>query len=153
MLYVLASTFGIMGKGSLVGASGGVLGLLAACAVLFPRIQVILILFPMQIRTAAILFAVMFMLIVLTGGENAGGHLCHLGGMATGYLWVMGKAHFGQMGIKLQKGTWEKKQQKRAQLQYEVDRILAKVHQEGIHSLTRKEKQILQKATEDQKRG
>jgi phage tail tape-measure protein len=33
-------------------------------------------------------------------------------------------------------------------LQMEVDRILQKVHQSGIHSLTSKEKKILKKATE-----
>jgi len=38
-------------------------------------------------------------------------------------------------------------------LQIEVDRILRKVHEQGIHNLTPKEKRILKKATEaEQKR-
>jgi dipeptidase len=72
--------------------------------------------------------------------------------MAAGFVWILGRSHFDRMGMKLKKGAWEKKQQKQSQLQYEVDRILAKVHEQGIHNLTRKEKQILQKATEEQKR-
>ena len=39
----------------LIGASGGVYGILLACAVLFPTFRVILFIFPVPIRLAAIL--------------------------------------------------------------------------------------------------
>ena len=45
------------------------------------------------------------------------------------------------------------KDREQENMQYEVDRILAKVNEKGIHSLTRKEKQTLQKATEQQRRN
>jgi hypothetical protein len=50
-----------------------------------------------------------------------------------------------------QQGKWEKKQQKLAKQQEQVDQILAKVHKSGINSLTPKEKYILRKATKLQK--
>jgi len=152
-LFVVASAAGAFGGGVLVGASGGILGLLVACAVLFPQIRVVVILFPMPIRTAAVLFAVMFGLIVLTSGPNAGGHLCHLGGMATGYLWVMAGPHVASLKRRTSQGAYQRKVLERRQRQIEVDRILAKVHSQGIHSLTRTEKKILQQATEEQKRS
>ncbi len=156
LVFLIASVFGWM-NGYLVGASGGVLGLLVACAILFPQIRVILFIFPVAIRTAAILFTVVYLLFVLTGGHNAGGHLCHLGGMATAFVWVMGRSFFSRSvaGVyeKVNRSHRLQQQQKNQQVQYEVDRILAKVHREGIQSLTPRERKILQEATEQQKRG
>ena len=152
-LFVAASEAGAFGGGNLIGASGGVLGLLVACAIMFPQIRVVVILFPMPIRTAAVLFAVIFGLIVLTSGANAGGHLCHLGGMATAYVWVMGKGHMASWKRRTNNGAYQRKILQRHQQQIEVDRILAKVHSQGIQSLTRTEKKILQQATEEQKRS
>ncbi|HUU91631.1 MAG TPA: rhomboid family intramembrane serine protease, partial [Phycisphaerae bacterium] len=48
---VLALPHGI----PLIGASGGVYGILLACAVLFPNFRVILVLFPVPIRLAAVI--------------------------------------------------------------------------------------------------
>ena len=151
LLFVTFSYLGWMTGFYLIGASGGVLGLLVACAILFPQIRVILFIFPMQIRSAAILFAIFYFLTVVTGGANAGGDLCHLGGMATGFIWVMGRGRFGQLFAKRQESAYKRKWEQQQKLQYEVDRILAKVHEQGVQSLTRKEKQILQQATEQQK--
>ena len=46
---------------------------------------------------------------------------------------------------------WEKKITEQRNLQVEVDRILAKVHESGIHSLTYKEKKTLKQATKAEK--
>jgi hypothetical protein len=112
-----------------------------------------MILFPVPIRTAAILLCVIYTLTVITNAYNAGGDLCHLGGMATGFIWVMGRPYFTLLRGKYGTVNYEKKIEEQRKAQFEVDRILQKVHENGIHSLTRKEKSILQKATEEQKRG
>ncbi len=152
-LFTFLGTLGI-GKfmGLLVGASGGVLGLLAACAILFPGITVILILFPVPIRAAATILIVMYTLNVLIGGNNAGGDLAHLGGMFTGIAWVMGRPYLERLKAKHQEGAWERKVEDERSFQFEVDRILAKVREQGIQSLTKKEKQMLAEATARQKR-
>lgn len=150
LIYVLANRFGWIGGMYLIGASGGVLGLLVACAILFPHFVVFLFIFPVPIRFAAILFTILYLLNVIRGGVNAGGDICHLGGMATGFLWVMGRPYLAGRRQQKQQGAFERKRQQQAAEQYEVDRILAKVHEKGIHSLSRREKQILQRATENQ---
>ena len=152
LLYIGASSIGLLPDGLLVGASGGVLGLLVACAILFPQMMVILILFPMSIRTAALLLTAVYVLMVLTGGQNSGGDLCHLGGMATAFIWIMSKPYLAKWKMKQLEGAYQRKMENQQQRHYEVDRILAKVHGQGIQSLTRKEKQILQDATEQKKR-
>jgi len=51
----------------------------------------------------------------------------------------------------MRKGAWAKKQRQLAEEQAEVDRILEKIHTEGLNSLTRKEKKILAQATRHQR--
>lgn len=151
LLFVVANALGIISGGLLYGASGGVLGMLVACAILFPHFVVLLFIFPVPIRFAAGLFTVVYILSVISGEGNAGGDLCHLGGMAMGLIWVLGGPYFASMRQKSSAGTYQRKMEQDRAMQYEIDQILAKVHKKGIQSLTRKEKQILQRAT-DQKR-
>lgn len=151
-LYLITSSMGILPGGQLVGASGGVLGLLAAAAVLFPQFKVIMFIFPVPIRFAAILLVVVYGLNVLSKGQNAGGDICHLGGMLTGFLWVRYKGLFAAMNEKRQEGAWAKKQQAVQKEHFELDRILAKVKDKGIHSLSNKERKFLSAATETQRR-
>ncbi len=152
LVYILGTAVGLLAQGVLIGASGGVLGLLVACAVLFPSIQVILFIFPVPIRFAAGLFTVVYILSVLSRSGNAGGNLCHLGGMATGFIWVMAGPYWQQWRNKYNQGAFAKRKQQEQALQYEVDQILAKVREQGIGSLTGKEKETLRKATEQQKK-
>ncbi len=143
--------------GILIGASGGVLGMLVACAILFPQFVVILIFFPVPIRFAAILFTAIYLLSVISelfnpgSTGNAGGDICHLGGMATGALWVWGRPFYEARKAKYEQAITQKHQQMQAKQQYEVDRILAKVHEKGVHSLTPSEKRALQRATDQEK--
>lgn len=151
-LYIIATQSGLMSTRPLIGASGGVLGLLVACAILFPQIRIlVMFMFPMSIRTAAIIFAVMYPLLIIRG-DNAGGNLCHLGGMATGFLWITARPYLSSRQRKVSQVSRQHRSQDRAKLQFEVDRILAKVHQQGIQSLTRREKQTLKDATDQQQK-
>lgn len=153
ILYIITVQINLLAAVPLIGASGGVLGLLVACAILFPQIRIlVMFMLPMSIRTAAILLAVMYPLMIIRG-ENAGGNLCHLGGMATGFVWVMARPYLNARKQQTKRFTQQRASQDQAKLQYEVDRILAKVHDQGIHSLTRRERQTLQNATEQQQRN
>lgn len=147
-LYILLARIGFLGQGVLVGASGAILGLLSACAILFPHFILFVVVFPVPIRVAAVAFGFMYFLLVVTRGNNAGGHAAHLAGMAAGAAYVLFGPRIGQFRLKTRAGSWEKKMQQERLLQVEVDRILAKVHDSGLHSLTSKEKRILKKATQ-----
>ena len=153
-LFVLAGLFGYFSGFPLVGASGGLLGIMAACALLYPQMKVLLfpIPLPIPIRILVFFITVGYIINVLRNGPNAGGDICHLGGMATGFLWVIARPYLAAWSQKTQQGSFEKKQQDLQKLQFEIDRILAKVHDQGIQSLTKSEKQILQQATQHQQR-
>lgn len=68
-----------------LGASGSVLGVLGAAAVLFPRSQILLFfVLPMTLRVAALLFTGMYILNLISQGSNYGGDVSHLVGMGLG---------------------------------------------------------------------
>lgn len=139
----------------LVGASGGVFAVLAACAILFPHLQVVLLLFPVPIRLAAVILIVLSALFLLSGRESETAHAAHFGGMAAGALWVglgprLRRAR-EEARQKIQRGAWQRRLQREQKEQEEVDRILDKIRREGLHRLSPREKRILQDATEKQR--
>jgi len=131
----------------MIGASGAILGMLAACAILFPHFIVFIVVFPVPIRVAAVGFTALYFLLVVTKAENAGGNAAHLAGMAAGAAYVFSQSWRDKFKFKLQSGRWEKQMSSQRNLQVELDRILEKVHNSGIQSLNSKEKKILREAT------
>jgi len=152
LFYTLLSGIHFLQASSMVGASGSILGLLAACAILFPNFVVIVFIFPVPIRMAAIGFAAVYFLLVITVAHNAGGHAAHLAGMAAGAGYVFSQPWRERFKLRMQTGAWERKMAEQRRLQLDLDRILQKVHDCGIHSLTSKEKRTLKKATELERR-
>ncbi len=141
----------MLGVLPLIGASGAILGMLAACAILFPHFVVFIIVFPVPIRVAAIICLFIATVIILGKGSNAGGEAAHLGGMAAGAIYVVSQSWRAKFKLKVRSGAWERKMAAQRNLQLELDRILQKVHKSGLHSLTPKEKRILKQATESER--
>ncbi len=157
LMYLLVTTTGWLNpRISLVGASGGVLAVLGACAVLFPGIQVILILFPVPIRTAALIFTVLYLFNLGTRGANAGGDACHIAGLAFGIIYGY-RGHHWIAAWEQRKATASHRaaaslRQSQDQLNVEVDRILDKVHRQGMGSLTRREKRTLEQVSKERRK-
>jgi len=154
LTYIFLAAVGWLGAGMMVGASGAVLGVVAACAVLFPRFNLVLFVFPVPIRLAAAGLLLVYLVNVLTGigSGGAGGDAAHLGGMLAGLVCVSLQPAWDKLTLKMRSGSWEKRIEEGRRLQIEVDRILAKVHRAGLHSLTRREKAALKRATQEEVR-
>jgi membrane associated rhomboid family serine protease len=73
-----------------IGASGAIFGVLLACAILFPDRQVIL--FPIPIKMSMRTFVIIMTALEFLGTFGLGGdnisHICHLGGMLVGYVYL-----------------------------------------------------------------
>jgi len=147
LFYMLLVGIGFLPPIPMVGASGAILGMLAACAILFPHFVVFIFIFPVPIRIAAVGLTAVYFLFVVTKGANAGGHAAHLAGMAAGAAYVFSQSWRDKFKFKFRSGHWEKRMATQRNLQFEVDRILHKVSQSGIQSLSSKEKKILKEAT------
>ncbi len=153
----------------IIGASGGVYGIIVAAAVYFPSFKIIFLFFPVPIRVAAVfIFAIMgFTLVEGVGSIVSGGgfgaakpqfwsDVAHLGGAVTGGIWVALRqrgpaAASSSLVAKIKNGRWQKKMAERQKVQAEADRILEKIHEHGIASLTGREKRTLKKATDQQR--
>lgn len=145
----------------LVGASGALYGILIGAATLYPNQQVQLLIppIPMKLRTMAFVFLGISLFSVLAGA-NDGGNAAHLAGAALGFFLVKrpGLLNWAdrmspeaiQAGYT--KGRYEKKVKKEQATREEVDRILSKVSEKGLQSLSSREKKILQQDT-DRLRG
>lgn len=73
-----------------LGASGGVFGLLLAYGMLFPNQRVMLLFppIPMKARTFVIVFGAMELVFGFTGWQPGVAHFAHLGGMLFGWLLI-----------------------------------------------------------------
>ncbi|MHC4544299.1 MAG: rhomboid family intramembrane serine protease [Planctomycetota bacterium] len=150
LLYPFLVLVGWLGAAPLVGASGSILGMLAAGGILFPNMMVYVWgVIPVKLRILAIIFAAISIISLLRPDQftNAGGEAAHLGGMVAGAVYVFSQSWRDKLKLRFRTGAWEKKMTTQRNLQVEVDRILEKVHSGGIQSLTTKEKRILRQAT------
>ncbi len=147
----------------MVGASAGIFGILAAFYFIAPNVRVLLFfIIPMQMRTFAVGYFIFETLGVIFNWHNAGGSAGHLGGALFG-LAVLKLPPLKAFVVRLSQIGDKKGPEKRPrdgkvvrestrsplELTKEVDRILDKISEQGIQSLTTKEKETLNKARRD----
>jgi membrane associated rhomboid family serine protease len=149
--------------GALVGASAGIYGIFVGVAVIAPNLRVMLWLPPIELsmRQLAIGVLTISVLLILTKiGGNEGGEAGHLGGALLGFLLVrypglLGGMSMGGNIIRLDRRRTEPKLRPRTELslhdESEVDRILDKISQEGFQSVTSEEREVLRRASEQQR--
>ena len=156
----------------LVGASAGVLAVMATFCAMYPPIPLTLLLFfiipirlmPMTALKLTVAFEVFGLLYSLSGGNSDIAYSGHLGGLAIGYVlakaFQQGKLAFIQ-NIKLPKISIFKNKTKRGVNNYKykvnispenenvnekIDIILNKINREGFASLTEEEREFLRSA-------
>ena len=80
-----------------VGASGGIYGLLLAFGVYFPHRTVVLLIppIPMKARTFVVVFAIVELVFGVTGTASGVAHFAHLGGMLGGWLMIVYRRRSG----------------------------------------------------------
>ncbi len=143
-----------------VGASGGVFGVMAAFATLFPQRRMSLLLFPFFSLPAwkMVSAIVAIELVYLVQGGAAGGiaHSAHLAGALAGvvYARVAGRGGFpddGMRGIRRKIGEWITPERETAVDAAEMDRLLDKVASQGLGSLTPAERRRLEQASRERR--
>ena len=162
LLFFLPGFFdGYTAAVQMVGASAGLFGVLAAFYFVAPDARILLFfVIPMKMRTFAIGYLIVESLAVIFNWHNAGGSAGHLGGAIFGFAilkspplknLVIKLSQIGEKGPKKKRRTRDGtiiRESNRAPLDLtkEVNRILDKIGENGIQSLTKKEKETLDKA-------
>ncbi|OGC94715.1 MAG: hypothetical protein A2W25_16000 [candidate division Zixibacteria bacterium RBG_16_53_22] len=138
----------------IIGASGAIYGILVAYAMLFPdRYVYVYFLFPVKVKYLVIfLVAIEFFSTYQADGVA---HFAHLGGALVGFLylryswkWKLQKWPLAGFLQRLKTRAANKKRGEGSQIMDEVDAILDKINRVGYDNLTRKEKKILEKASD-----
>jgi len=140
----------------IIGASGAIYGILVGFAVLFPnRMVYIYFLFPVQVKYMVGFMIALEFILSLTGSQGNIAHFAHLGGALVGFLYLKGNWRGQSIKYKISgyfhRQRMEKmarQREKEMQLMEEVDRILDKINQIGYDNLTRREKKILEDASD-----
>jgi len=144
----------------LAGASAGVMAIIVATATLLPDYTIPLILIgPVRLKWLALFFVIIDFLGIT--GFNAGGELSHLGGALIGFIYIRqlqngndmiaGITKFFKPRPKL-KVVAKGPSRSRNDLprQEEIDAILDKISKAGYDSLTKQEKEILFRASNNE---
>lgn len=145
-------------RAELIGASAGVFGVIMACAYIAPDTMIQLIFPPvsLRMRTLAYGYFAIAAFNLLYGTENAGGEAAHVGGALAGYFFIR-RSHllrdfFDDFARRPKKTAPRAGRLARAGPDdAEIDRILAKVHENGLHSLNDRERAVLQRASEQKR--
>jgi hypothetical protein len=143
----------LFATGPLIGASASVCAVMLALTTLFPDLPITALIFfvlPLRMRASTLGYGLVTVSILfwLSRLQPGVGHLAHLGGFATG--WVFGLAYRGRLGeggsrfISSIFGRQEAAPQSdMLRALPTLDDVLAKIQRYGIESLTREERQIL----------
>lgn len=156
LFYSLLVQIGWLDPGILVGASAGIFGILVALIVIAPDMQIMLLFppIPMKMKTFGKIILGLGVFTVLTTGNNAGGEASHLGGAILGFLlmkqpWLLDwvdQLGQGQVVVRKPQRHHAPKIGSRTSVNMEsseVNCILDKVSEHGVHSLTDEERQTL----------
>ncbi len=132
-----------------IGASGAVCGVAAAFAAIDPKREMTYILFPipwpitMKTLTMVLLFA-LGSVIMLVGFHSTIAHAAHLSGGLVGYAYGYHVRRRMKPGLGFDQPALPRDTRPD---QAEVDRILEKINSQGIDSLTRRERDMLDRAS------
>lgn len=143
-------------QGVVVGASGGVYGLLIAYAMVWPNREILfMMIFPMKAK----FFVVILMLMIAFSQGGRVAHMAHAGGLLGGFLFVRYFSFFRNFlnfdfsfSRYLQKKKFKKYQEEmemRQNSQAKVDELLEKISRNGMKSLTKKERKFLNEASQN----
>lgn len=139
-----------------IGASGAIYGIMVAFALIFRERVITLLLFfiiPIQMKAKyliALLFGMVVLAILFTGGDSPEAHFAHLGGALFGlgyfYLPEYSNRFFDFLRARKEEQIEKSKMLKKQNLEHireEIDVILDKINDVGFENLTDEEKKVL----------
>ena len=144
----------------LIGASGAIYGILIAYGMMFPNRTVYLyFMIPIKVKWFVVFLGAVAFLSSFNNNTNIS-HLTHLSGMVIGFVYLRYYWHWKDFRFSVHKQIEEfrssissKRDQKKIEMQNEVDQLLDKINDAGYDNLTEEEKDLLYRASKDFSQG
>ncbi|NUP96242.1 MAG: rhomboid family intramembrane serine protease [Planctomycetaceae bacterium] len=127
-----------------VGASGAILMLLIIVATLYPSRPIVLLFVPMPIWLAAVIFVGLDLFGLIRGGVGTA-YLVHLGGAALGFVLAKSGAIWFDPFEAWAARKAVKQVEDQQNDEQRLDELLARIHREGIGSLSGREREFLKR--------
>ena len=142
------------GKITVIGASGAILGVLAAYGSLFPdRILRVFMVYPMKAKHFIWLVAGLEVVAAFMGSKDSDvAYITHVGGLAAGFLFIRYEWTFRSITRRRAHRRSNRARESDSQIRERVDQILAKVNRQGINGLTWRERSFLKRASKRYKK-
>lgn len=141
-----------------VGASGAIYGIVVYYALMWPNRTVSLFIFPlivpMKVKYMAgfmVGISVLYGFVPEEGDMVA--HMCHLGGAVFGFIFFRYEGRYKRLLASVKEQKDRREEYKVQEDDKEMDRLLSKIHEEGINSLTDKERKFLNEASRKYRKG
>ncbi|MCX7744356.1 MAG: rhomboid family intramembrane serine protease [Flavobacteriales bacterium] len=175
LLFQIPALHAVFSNTLLIGASASILGIMAATALLYPNLPLNMVLIgPVKLKYIA-LFYLLIDLVSISYAQNMGGHFAHLGGMLMGVCYALFFKNGYDLAagwIKLNDRLFGKRAKIRVRMtvmhggrsmsdeEYNIrkkereatlDELLDKINEKGIKSLTRRERELLDKYSRESK--
>jgi membrane associated rhomboid family serine protease len=139
---------------TVIGASGALFGLMVAFAIFWPTQQFLLLfLFPVQARYAVLIIGAIELVSITYNDRIA--HVTHLGGalFAFAYFKLEGRGadlfdRWRNRKVEKARRAVKRTEAENTQTMIDIDPILKKISISGMNSLTKEEKEKLEKASE-----
>ena len=140
------------GPTTVIGASGAITGVILLFAIFYPRAKVLLMfIIPMPAWVLGILLIAQNVFGQISGGDNIA-YDVHLAGAAIAAVYYFGGLNFSRFFDRFSSNRVRRGPKLRVhrpktdgKVAAEADRILEKLHRDGLESLTAKEKRMLEK--------
>ena len=172
LLYFISGTFGGLlqclvmpfDQNPIIGASGAVLGVLAAYGSLFPkRVIYLFMVFPMKAKHCMFLLVALELLSAIMGIQQfepstmnpfvkSIAYFAHIGGFFAGFLFIRYEWTVRGMLLRGIERHYDREHESDRQLRERVDELLDKVAREGAANLTWRERNFLKRAGKRLKR-
>ncbi len=133
-----------------IGFSGVSYAILVAFATIAPRARVVLLVFFMPAWLLATIIISLDLLGLLRESQVA--HLIHLVGAGIGFASIRYLGYWRRLGYRWRRARAERLAAHDALLDQELDRLLAKVSDQGLTSLTNSERTFLQRYAQHRRR-
>ncbi len=133
-----------------LGASGGVMAVVVATAVLRPDTRVIFLIFPLTLKVMALIFVGMDVFSALDSLKGQGSNVSwtsHLAGAAVGFVAARKGLVWRDPLQVVERWQHRREEEQRDHDEERLDDILAKINREGIQSLSAREKAFLKRTS------
>lgn len=152
-IFFISSNLLQFSNGYVIGASGGVFGVLTCYAFLWPNRE-LLFFGVIPVRAKYLVPIILFLGIILDAGRIS--HSAHFGGIFAGYLFFSLKTKFrfdfnfsiSRYFQKRKMLRYQEEMYKKQHVKETVDELLEKISKKGMSSLTKKEKDFLKEASD-----